>query len=65
MRAALDLHYESLRSFGELGNRRGRAITIGNNARIRAERGELDAAVDLHKEALKVYENLVISARTL
>ena len=43
-----------------LGDRRSRAITLGDIARLRANKGEVDQALQLHEEALRVYEALGI-----
>jgi len=56
--AALDLHQEALKVFEELGDRRARAVTLGDVARILANKGELNAALDLHQHELKLYEEL-------
>jgi tetratricopeptide (TPR) repeat protein len=37
---------------------REKAIVLGDIARIRARKGEVDAALELHREAVKVYEGL-------
>jgi tetratricopeptide (TPR) repeat protein len=48
---------EALRRCGPT-EARFKAVMAGDIARIRAERGELAAALELHKEALKVYEEM-------
>jgi tetratricopeptide (TPR) repeat protein len=57
--AALErLEIQVLPIFTKLRDDRSRAITLGQIARIRADKGEVDAALALHQERLDVYEGL-------
>ncbi|MBK8038532.1 MAG: hypothetical protein IPK22_15585 [Verrucomicrobiaceae bacterium] len=57
--AALErLEMQVLPIFTKLRDDRSRAITLGQIARIRADKGEVDAALALHQERLDVYEGL-------
>jgi len=44
--------------FEELGDRRSRAVTLGDIARILTNKGEVEQALALHQEELKTYEEL-------
>jgi tetratricopeptide (TPR) repeat protein len=44
--------------FEALGAKRERAVTLGDIARIRADKGEVDAALALHQERLGIFEAL-------
>ena len=50
MDAALTLHEEQVEVFEALGDRRSRAVTLGDIARIKTAKGEVDAALTLHEE---------------
>ena len=41
-----------------LGDRRARAVTLGDIARIKTAKGEVDEALALHHEQLQTYEAL-------
>ena len=59
MDAALELSQrETARSFESLGEQRSRAVTLGDIARIKVSRGDVDAALELHNEMLRVFESL-------
>ena len=58
MDAALTLHEERLHVYEALGDRRGRAVTLGDIARIKTAKGEVDAALTLHEERVQVFEAL-------
>ncbi|RIL09509.1 hypothetical protein DCC79_10860, partial [bacterium] len=42
----------------QLGDKRSRAVTLGDIARLRAQAGDVQGAMDLHQERLAVYEQL-------
>jgi tetratricopeptide (TPR) repeat protein len=44
--------------FEALGDRRSRAVTLGDIARIRGAKGEVDAALALHQEQIAIFEAL-------
>ena len=48
----------SLAVFATLGDDRSRAVTLGDIARIRANKGEVDEALKLHSEAMQTYDAL-------
>jgi tetratricopeptide (TPR) repeat protein len=49
---------EVLPACERLGDARSRTVTLGEIARIRGDKGEVDAALALHEERLAVYERL-------
>ena len=60
--AALALHQEVLQTFEALGDRRERAVTLGDIARIMTGKGEVEAALALHQEQVQIFEALVLGA---
>ncbi|MDX1966998.1 MAG: tetratricopeptide repeat protein, partial [Planctomycetaceae bacterium] len=52
------LHQEKLAIVDALGDRRSRAVTLGDIARILTDQGEVDEALRLHQEQIAVYEAL-------
>jgi hypothetical protein len=44
--------------FEALGDRRSRAVTLGDIARIMRDKGEVDQALELHREQIQTYEAL-------
>ncbi|NMQ20210.1 tetratricopeptide repeat protein [Candidatus Competibacter phosphatis] len=49
---------KSLTVFQALGDQRERAVTLGDIARIKVDKGEVDEALKLHQEELTVYQAL-------
>lgn len=43
---------------GDAGLRRALAVTLGEIARVRAQQGQVNAALDLHRQALALFESL-------
>ncbi|MCP4592409.1 MAG: hypothetical protein GY842_16880 [bacterium] len=58
MDQALELHQERLAVFDDLGDRRSRAVTLGDIARILVAKGEVDQALVFQQERLCVNESL-------
>jgi tetratricopeptide (TPR) repeat protein len=56
--AALKLHEEAIAIYEELGDRRSRAVTLGDIARIRTIKGDVDAALAMQNERLAVNRGL-------
>ena len=56
MEEALRLHQEQLAVYERLGEVQGRAVTLGDIARLRAQQGEVEEALRLHQEQLAIYE---------
>jgi tetratricopeptide (TPR) repeat protein len=55
---ALKLHQERLSVFEELGDRRSRAVTLGDIARIRVSKGEVEEALKLQNQRLETNKEL-------
>jgi len=55
---ALAKFQEALNLYEALGDKRSRAVTLSDIARIRANRGEVDTALLLHQEALAIFAAL-------
>ncbi len=49
---ALTLHEEELKIYEELGDRRSRAVTLGDIARIYVDKGRVDEALELQQQRL-------------
>ena len=56
MDEALRLHQEALAVYEGLGDKRSRAVTLGDIANIHASRGDVHKALELHEEELRTYE---------
>ena len=54
----MKLHQEELGIYEALGDTRSRAVTLGDIARIRRAKGQVDEAMKLHQEMLGIFEAL-------
>ena len=55
---ALQLFEEAGQRLEALGDRRSRAVTLGDIARIKVSKGDVDEALTLHEEMLEVFASL-------
>ena len=56
------MHQEQLQIFEALGDRRERAVTLGDIARIMTGKGEVEAALALHQEQVQIFEHWTSAA---
>lgn len=55
---ALELLIEAFTMFQKIGDENSRAVVLGDIARVRVDKGEIDEALRLHQERLAVFERL-------